>query len=64
MQLGNKFGNVENFFNATHPFLFFVEEQTTGSIIFVGKLENPLETQPFPLPPRFKDSESTQPLRK
>ncbi|KAL3289709.1 hypothetical protein HHI36_023109 [Cryptolaemus montrouzieri] len=42
VQLTNKFGEVDNFFNATHPFMFFIEEPTTGTILFIGKVENPL----------------------
>jgi hypothetical protein len=57
VQVGNKFGVVDYVFNATHPFLFFLEEQTKGTILFVGKVENPLETNAVPIPPRFGDSQ-------
>lgn len=50
VNIGNKIGDVEAYFEATHPFLFFIEEETTGSILFAGKLENPLEEDPQPLP--------------
>nr|XP_969874.1 PREDICTED: serpin B6 [Tribolium castaneum] len=53
VQVGNKFAEVDYVFNATHPFMFFLEEQTSGTILFVGKVENPLETVGVPLPPRF-----------
>jgi serpin peptidase inhibitor clade A protein 3 len=61
VQVGNKFGVVDYVFNATHPFLFFLEEQTKGTILFVGKVENPLETNAVPIPPRFGDSQGAQP---
>lgn len=50
VNIGNKIGEAEAFFEATHPFLFFIEEESTGSILFAGKLENPLEEEPGPLP--------------
>lgn len=65
----NKFGDVENTFNASHPFMFFLEEQTTGTILFTGKVENPLEESltnrisdsgipaSFAVPNEVKDSE-------
>ena len=53
VQVGNKFGEVDYVFNATHPFMFFLEEQTTGTILFVGKVENPLDSNAMPLPSRF-----------
>ncbi|KAK9889266.1 hypothetical protein WA026_004545 [Henosepilachna vigintioctopunctata] len=45
--VSNKFGEVENVFNATHPFMFFIEEQTKGTILFAGKVENPLNIDSF-----------------
>ncbi|XP_044764996.1 uncharacterized protein LOC123321453 [Coccinella septempunctata] len=42
VQVINKFGEVDNVFNATHPFMFFIEEQKRGTILFAGKVENPL----------------------
>lgn len=50
--IGNKFGDADNVFNASHPFMFFIEEQTNGTILFVGKIENPLEIH-SELPNRF-----------
>ncbi len=29
-------------FNANHPFLFFIQHKETGTILFMGKLQNPL----------------------
>ncbi|XP_045481195.1 uncharacterized protein LOC123685563 [Harmonia axyridis] len=45
VQVINKFGEVDNVFNATHPFMFFIEEQTRGTILFAGKVENPLHLE-------------------
>lgn len=56
MQLGNKLGETTNMFNATHPFMFFIEEHNSGTILFAGKIENPLEIDPIPLPPRFGET--------
>jgi serpin B len=40
MQLSDKFGGDVSF-HATHPFMFFIQDETTGTVIFVGKLVNP-----------------------
>ncbi|KAJ3639326.1 hypothetical protein Zmor_002691 [Zophobas morio] len=61
VQVGNKFGEVDYVFNATHPFMFFLEEQTTGTILFVGKVENPLDSNAMPLPSRFGTNQAVQP---
>ncbi|MFH2000901.1 MAG: serpin family protein, partial [Planctomycetota bacterium] len=29
------------FFNADHPFLFLIRDQRTGSLLFIGRVENP-----------------------
>ncbi|KAJ8981485.1 hypothetical protein NQ317_007011 [Molorchus minor] len=42
VNIGNKFGEPKDVFNATHPFLFFIEGPN-GTILFNGKVENPLE---------------------
>lgn len=50
-QLINKFGGSDEVFNASHPFLFFIEDESTGTIVFVGKVVNPegyLPPQPQP----------------
>ncbi|XP_064215255.1 serpin peptidase inhibitor 5 isoform X1 [Tribolium castaneum] len=60
VQVGNKFAEVDYVFNATHPFMFFLEEQTSGTILFVGKVENPLETVGVPLPPRFGSNQGLE----
>ncbi|KAK6636974.1 hypothetical protein RUM43_010640 [Polyplax serrata] len=41
MQLINKIGIQDELFNATHPFMFFIEDETTGTIVFVGKYIGP-----------------------
>lgn len=51
--LTNKFGENQVTFNATHPFLFFIEEQGTNSILFLGKVENPQQIESLALPSRF-----------
>jgi serpin B len=35
-------GPSEPIFHATKPFLFFITEEDTQAILFVGKIENPL----------------------
>jgi len=41
MQISNKFGG-DIYFHATHPFMFFIQDETTGTVTFVGKLINPI----------------------
>jgi len=41
MEIINKFGGVDVYFHATHPFMFFIQDETTGTVTFVGKLINP-----------------------
>lgn len=41
MQLVNKIGVQDELFNASHPFLFFIEDETTGTVVFVGKFMHP-----------------------
>ncbi|XP_017772391.1 PREDICTED: uncharacterized protein LOC108559574 [Nicrophorus vespilloides] len=60
IQIANKFGDAQIDFNATHPFLFFIEDQTTHTILFVGKVENPLDSNPIPTPSRFGDNSLDQ----
>ncbi|CAG9759393.1 unnamed protein product [Ceutorhynchus assimilis] len=43
--IGNKIGVPENVFNASHPFLFFIQDDTTGTILFLGKLSKPTNQQ-------------------
>lgn len=35
--------NPDEEFEATHPFMFFIEDESTGTILFLGKVENPLD---------------------
>lgn len=41
--LVNKFGETGPTyeFNANHPFLFFIQDETTGALLFAGKVSNP-----------------------
>lgn len=40
ISLTNKFGG-EIEFNADHPFLFLIEDETTGTLVFSGKVIKP-----------------------
>ncbi|CAL7946686.1 unnamed protein product [Xylocopa violacea] len=42
IEIGNKIED-ETFF-AYHPFLFYLEDESTGTIIYIGKMMNPLDT--------------------
>uniref|UniRef100_A0A2C9GUJ3 Serpin domain-containing protein n=1 Tax=Anopheles culicifacies TaxID=139723 RepID=A0A2C9GUJ3_9DIPT len=43
IQLVNKFGgNGIQTFNANRPFIFFIEDETLGTMLFAGKIENPV----------------------
>ncbi|XP_035917493.1 uncharacterized protein LOC118514604 [Anopheles stephensi] len=43
IQLVNKFGgDGVQIFNANRPFIFFIEDETLGSMLFAGKIENPV----------------------
>lgn len=43
----DKFGGGEEVvqFKADHPFLFFIEEETVKTTLFVGKVTNPEKAQ-------------------
>ncbi|XP_030756132.1 serine protease inhibitor 27A-like [Sitophilus oryzae] len=43
--VGNKIGVPDSTFNASHPFLFFLQEDKEGTVFFVGKIENPLQQE-------------------
>lgn len=40
VQIGNKI--EEGTFHANHPFVFYIEDETTGTIIYIGRVQNPL----------------------
>jgi len=40
MEIKNKFGG-DIYFHATHPFMFFIQDEKTGTMLFMGKLVNP-----------------------
>ncbi|XP_011879335.1 PREDICTED: uncharacterized protein LOC105568344 [Vollenhovia emeryi] len=40
IQIGNKI--EEGTFHANHPFVFYIEDETTGTILYVGKIQDPL----------------------
>ena len=42
IEIGNK--NEEEVFHADHPFVFYIEDESTGTIIYIGKMMNPLNT--------------------
>ncbi|XP_011685298.1 PREDICTED: heparin cofactor 2-like isoform X2 [Wasmannia auropunctata] len=42
IQIGNKID--DGTFNANHPFVFYIEDETTGTILYIGKFQNPLKT--------------------
>lgn len=43
VELGNKIEDES--FHATHPFVFYIEDETTGTILFIGRVTNPLGNQ-------------------
>ncbi|CAH1118824.1 unnamed protein product [Phaedon cochleariae] len=44
VSLDNRFAQYARpLFDASHPFMFHIEDERTGTILFVGKIENPLE---------------------
>jgi len=34
----------EGIFHVNHPFVFYIEDETTGTILYIGKVKNPLNT--------------------
>ncbi|KZC12911.1 Serpin I2, partial [Dufourea novaeangliae] len=42
VHLGNKI--QDKTFYATHPFLFYIEDELTGTILYMGKITNPIDT--------------------
>lgn len=43
VQVANKI--EEEVFHATQPFIFYIEDETTGTILYVGKVANPAQTE-------------------
>ncbi|XP_043487510.1 uncharacterized protein LOC122514639 isoform X1 [Polistes fuscatus] len=43
VQVGNKIGDQT--FYANHPFVFYIEDETTGTILYIGKVMNPLQQE-------------------
>ncbi|XP_015190926.1 PREDICTED: uncharacterized protein LOC107074206 [Polistes dominula] len=43
VQIGNKIGDQT--FHANHPFVFYIEDETTGTILYIGKVSNPLQRE-------------------
>jgi serine protease inhibitor len=41
IELVNKFGGEPKEFVANRPFLFFIEDDTTGAKLFTGRVNNP-----------------------
>ncbi|XP_012263958.2 uncharacterized protein LOC105690599 [Athalia rosae] len=63
VQIGNKIS--DRTFHVRHPFLFFIEDETTGTVVFVGKVTNPLLTTgsnvEVSFPSRFGEDTSGSP---
>ncbi|XP_043283834.1 uncharacterized protein [Venturia canescens] len=53
VQIGNKMG--EQTFNADHPFLFFIEDEITGAILYMGRLSDPTRQTGSTETPSFPD---------
>lgn len=64
MQVGNKNKEPNVVFNASHPFLFFVEDQRSGSILFIGKVADPRKRDVLDVPNRFAEIPSVLPIGK
>lgn len=67
VQIGNKI--EEGTFHINRPFVFYIEDETTGTILYIGKVQNPLNTfgttgkvQMVEIPSRFNpDTTSVTP---
>ncbi|XP_057328835.1 heparin cofactor 2-like [Microplitis mediator] len=63
VNIGNKV--AEQTFHANHPFIFYIEDETTGTILYMGRVINPLEGSggieiPGSLPQHFNDDRIQQ----
>ncbi|KAL2735249.1 antithrombin-III-like isoform X2 [Vespula squamosa] len=43
IQIGNKI--TYQTFHANHPFVFYIEDESTGTILYIGKITNPLQQE-------------------
>ncbi|XP_047350131.1 uncharacterized protein LOC124949306 [Vespa velutina] len=43
VQIGNKISDQT--FHADHPFVFYIEDESTGTILYIGKIMNPLQQE-------------------
>lgn len=43
VQIGNKISDQT--FHADHPFVFYIEDESTGTILYIGKMMNPLQQE-------------------
>ncbi|KAI4504439.1 hypothetical protein M0802_000910 [Mischocyttarus mexicanus] len=43
VHIGNKVGDQT--FHANHPFVFYIEDETTGTILYIGKVSDPLQRE-------------------
>lgn len=41
IEIVNKFGGEPREFKADHPFLFYIEDETTGAKLFTGRVDDP-----------------------
>ncbi|XP_072401833.1 uncharacterized protein [Diabrotica undecimpunctata] len=54
--IGNKMGENTIKFNVSHPFMFFIDGPN-GTLLFVGKCEDPNEADPLDIPNRWSQEE-------
>ncbi|KOC68055.1 Serine proteinase inhibitor A3K, partial [Habropoda laboriosa] len=50
IEIGNKI--EDETFHATRPFVFYIEDESTGTVIYVGKMMNPLDTTASTVSPK------------
>ncbi|KAK7868672.1 hypothetical protein R5R35_006965 [Gryllus longicercus] len=57
----NRFGgSTKNVFSARHPFLFFIEDEATATVLFVGKVSEPHPAADGAQPPQPSDPGSPE----
>lgn len=64
LQLVNKFGTRDTIFNASHPFLFFIEDERSGNVLFVGKMEDPKSAEKMDLFEQILSGQKSIPFTK